>query len=72
MTSPTARADNPTIIDLAVPLFQAHRIEQPARVHFGLPADHGPLTLTVIWPDGPTSTVTGIQPDRLLTIERST
>ena len=44
---------------------------EPARVHFGLPADTGPLTLTVTWPDGATSTVTGIKPDHLLTIERA-
>ena len=45
---------------------------EPARVHFGFPADPGPLTLTVTWPDGATSTVTGVEPDHLLTIERPT
>ena len=45
---------------------------EPARVDFGLPADHGPLTLSVTWPDGATSTISGIKPDHLLTIERPT
>ena len=42
----------------------------PSRVHFGLPADHGPLTLQVTWPDGASSTVPGIQPNQLLTVVR--
>lgn len=43
----------------------------PARLHFGFPADStGPLALIVTWPDGVVSRVGQVRPGTLVTIQR--
>ena len=42
------------------------------RVHFGLGATHGPLTLHIRWPDGTQQTVSHLTPDRYQTIREET
>lgn len=42
----------------------------PARVHFGFPQTDRPLEMEIVWPDGRVSHLDGLEPDRLLSIER--
>ena len=43
----------------------------PPRVHFGLPPGEHPLALSVVWPDGTTSTATDLRGATLITLQRT-
>ena len=44
---------------------------EPARAHFGFPAGMVPHALEITWPDGAASTVPGVRPGTLATVERT-